>query len=691
MDVTAATGVTNYETLNNTIKYSKTGVVRRVIKAMPLKKLTIKEIYVVDSPQTDPNDDTWRAALIDSFCQAGKTAKTFEVLNKKLQNYNDNLVLFVTQANSAASVYQVLQRAANSPEITSHIDASHIYRSSKTPYDGVMGGNYFVADYWHSKNLDNMLNFAKSSHDIWDQIIVVFDEADHGGEHSVKERLNFICNLEKEITNAIIRVIFVTATISNLSKAILRIGNMDFARFDTGVVHEIINNDVVEHYFAQPHPTYVGASWLMTQPNVWKNLVLTPRKSNESKEDYILSQEREICRNVMSLPSSAKELSLIVTSTRTCDHKRLASKLLYHLGYNVVVELNGTNTKNYDVHYLDNAGEPQKWKIPYTIIDARAQNEDLAEYESHNTNGETVQTLIKTKNDYTLSHILQASLFMRTNEEARIKQYAAPEEFTKLDAIAASMKSQRNSRRPAEYPKQPRVALVAGLMCGRGITIQNPQIDFTCTSFCFTHTRDIAQRGAQNTQRLGRACGNIMEAFARPNRQPILIATEGIMRDAIANEHVLMEKTQSIEDGTRVRLRDIVSQADWERIMKNMKEGLKVHKKGRKYDRANTIDGVSIEALMQYMSNDKLVIGKLVQYLYHYALKNNTSILVEDLKDAIEYKKGLDEFMSNIRSASSINSRYGKIWCVSNSKIHMNDKIVETITKNNVDNGKARA
>ena len=41
-----------------------------------------------------------------------------------------------------------------------------------------------------------------------------------------------------------------------------------------------------------------------------------------------------------------------------------------------------------------------------------------------------------------------------------------------------------------------RVAIVAGNMLGRGITIQNPRIGFVCTGFVLSHTSDNGQRGA---------------------------------------------------------------------------------------------------------------------------------------------------------------------------------------------------
>lgn len=136
----------------------------------------------------------------------------------------------------------------------------------------------------------------------------------------------------------------------------------------------------------------------------------------------------------------------------------------------------------------------------------------------------------------------------------------------------------KSIRRPKDYPVTPRVALIAGHMAGRGITIQNPLIDFTCTSFCFTDTKNLVQRGATNAQRFGRACGMLSDVFSRPGRMPILIATEGILQDAIANEKALFEKASLIENGSFISLKDLISDSEWDSVMKATKIFLNVKK-----------------------------------------------------------------------------------------------------------------
>jgi hypothetical protein len=158
---------------------------------------------------------------------------------------------------------------------------------------------------------------------------------------------------------------------------------------------------------------------------------------------------------------------------------------------------------------------------------------------------------------------------MSTDIEDRIKANVSHEEYIKLSSIASVIDHlDPSQRRPDDFPMIPRVAMVAGHLAGRGITIQNPYIDFTCTSFCFTDTRDIAQRGATNSQRFGRACGMLKEIYTTQDRMPVLISTERIMRDALSNETILKEKAGTIADGTVISLKDLVSKEDWDRVVK---------------------------------------------------------------------------------------------------------------------------
>lgn len=640
---------------------------------MDTKKTIMKRVNNIVGINETINNTTWKAILIDSYCQAGKTKKCFEILNDKMQKIKGNqLVLFVTQANSCTSAIQTIQRAKNSSLINNIIPINNITRSADVSTDGIVNDNYMIVDFWNSRNMNNMLDFVCETRDTFSIITIVIDECEQGYIKGIKERLSFIRQVEKIAHQSSIKVIFVTATIGNLSKSILRIAKDNVAKFKSGIVSDIIYKSVVEHHFAEPHDSYVFASWFNETPDVWNKLIFPKKTSEMSKQDYIQEKEITIMKAIKALPDSAKELTLIVTSTRTDDHKNIA-KRLYRSGYNVTVELNGTNNKNFKVKYVNDSGGISSWNIPYSYIDLKADNGDLKSF--RNSEKKLVKSGITCKEDYSLSHILQAALFMMTDNEKRIKENVSVDEFKRLEAISNAIANLDISlRRPDDYPEIPRIALIAGHLAGRGITIQNPFIDFTCTSFCFTDTRDLMQRGATNTQRFGRACGMLMDTFARSGRKPILIATEGIMRDALANETALKEKAESIKNGSLISLKDLITKEEWDRVIKATKDKLKETQdkvKNKSDPNDKLIDGVSPTALKHYFTSKNLLVGKMIRFLY----QANKSVSFDEFKQGIKYEKNDAQFESNLKNGMSIKSCYGKLWTYETGIIELNPNI----------------
>lgn len=669
--------------MDNTKKYAKKMVVKKVeMNKDKVEDMKVKQIYVYEPKKVSLEDDpnAWRAVLVDSFCQAGKTKKCFEILSSKISvsQAENTLVLFVTQANSVASANQVVQRAMVSDVLRKMIPTENIFRCGDVPLDVAIGGgagdseenddglevgNYMIVDFWNSRNMTVMLDFIRLNRGVFDEVIIVVDECEQGNLKGLKERLSFVRNVEKAASDeSIVKVIFVTATVANLSKGILQIAKQNMVKFQHGVVSEIINKPVVEHQFAQPHETYVGASWFKKNEGVWKKLVFPAKSGEMSNGDYVKVKEAKIMQEVRCLPDEAKELSLVVTSTLTSQHTSLCERM-YRSGYNVTVELNGVNNKNFKVKYVNNSGDISSWDIPYSYVDAKAEKGDLKTY--RNCARKLKKTGISGKEDYTMSHVLQAALFMMTEAEDRIKVNVADDEYVKLDVLINCINNLDVSlRRPDDYPEMPRVAMVAGHLAGRGITIQHPGIDFTCTSFVFSNTKDGVSRGATNTQRFGRACGMLMNAFARVNRKPVLIATEGILQDALANERALREKAEMIENGTLISLKDLVTQEEWLKVMKETKKELQAGGNGekKKHSSGEIVDGVNVEALKHYFKSKNLIIGKMIRFLY----EQNKKVSFDEFKSGIGYTKSDKQFMSNIKNGLCANSCYGKLWiCVS--------------------------
>lgn len=641
--------------LANTQKYAKYGVLKNVEKPANAEHVSIKEIYVVEK-EIDPS--AWRAILVDSFCQFFPS---------------NTLVLFVTQANSLASATQTIQRAKTSPLINTIIPSTNIYRSNKTPNDDINEGNYMIVDFWNARNMGKMLEFVREFNEMFASIIVVVDEADQGHIKGVKERLSFIHNVEKSAPDSIVKVIFVTATVANLSKSILQVAKANVLKFKTGVVSDIIHNAVVEHQFAEPHSTYVGASWFKNTEDVWCRLIFPKKTTNISKEELANLKIKTLMAKVKAMPERAKELSLFVTSTLTCDHLSLAERL-YKSEYNVTVEMNGTNSKNFTTRYVDKYGGISSWDIPYSQIDARADRGDLETY--RNSDKKLICSGILSKEDYSMAHVIQAALFMTTDADERIKANVSAEEYRKLEAInnVIMNKLEKPYRRPDDYPDNPRVALIAGHLAGRGITFQNPDIDFTCTSFCFTDTRDAVQRGATNTQRFGRACGMLMDVFARSDKKPILIATEGIMKSALANEAALKEKAEQIQNGTLFSLKDMVTKDEWDQVIKKTGESIKG---GQSKSTISNTD--EIKKLVDSWWKADSMIGKILKYVY-----GKGAVLENELKQYIESvgSKNPDELYRHL-IRNTKDKQYGLVFmksCVSKiTKIKIRPAAIEYI------------
>lgn len=564
--------------LLNTKKYAKYGIVKQIENPVNIGNLDKKEIYVVNKAE---QVSLWRAILVDGMTQSRKTQKCFEILRNKIELDNNNvLVLFVTQANNSASVEQLIQRAKKSKDINTIIKSDNICRSNEAPVGGILHENKMIVDFWKSSNMSNMIDFAKANHKCFKSIIIVIDECDQGDLNGTKNRLLFIQNIEQVAPESIIKVIFMTATIANLSKNICKIAAYDLKKFKNGVVNEIIYKPVVEHHFVTPHESYIPPSYFQDNPDILRKISFPKRNVDATAEEYKSSNKNIVFKEIKALPESAKELAFICLSSCTEIHSEIAIRLL-NCGFDVSVEMNSTNNKDFKMNFVNKSGEISTWNIPYKKLDDMADNGDLSSFRLNRT---IVESNIFDKNDYSMPHVLQAVLFMMTDIEDRIIENANSEELTKLHAITnAIMNMSRALRRPDDYPQSPKVALVVGHLASRGVTFQDPSIDFTCTSFCFADisgSSTVVQRGAPHAQKFGRACGMLSEAFARPGRKPYLITTEPILRDALANEKVVRQKGDMFPNGTLVCLKDFVPTNEWNSILQSTKQSIRNAKPG---------------------------------------------------------------------------------------------------------------
>ena len=623
------------------------------------------------------------ATLVDGLTQSAKTWKVFDLLKNDLpSDAEGTLVLFVTQANSITSVNQLLSRAQHDAALS----AKFPLMCRATPFSELFAKewdkeesnhNAIVVDFWNTKNTCAMIQTVKTYKKKIQRIIICIDEADQGHKKGLKTRLDFVRKIEKRsrIASAFaqekeLHLIFITATVANLSKNIYALSEEHSVTYRRSpVIQRLIHDKCMQHCFVMPGPQYVGPSWYMNQDaRMWKRLHIEPKNTHQNKDEYNAYYNDCINIQLDRLSQSQKRLTLIVASTNTCDQRRLCEKM-FMLDYNMIVELNSLNNKNYTVFYRSEGAIMKKWTIPFNELERLADTGRLAKVK--NDKRRFVDTGIESSLDLTLSYILQAALFMGTSHEDEIKANVVEKEWLRLYALMNAMTYSVKNTRPLDFPTEtPRVAMIAGHLAGRGVTIQNPFIHFACTSFCFAGKRDVVQRGAQNSQKFGRACGMLSEIFVNKKQTPVLIATPDVVLDAHANEIALRQVSEEKE----VCLKDLISRADWMRAMSISKQKLQTDI--GKIDNGK-IDGVDIAKFKAWLreENCELIIAKMVRFLYTC----DKPLTFYEFKTGIGYKGSDDQFQSNLSNGCGVATSNGKLWIHKNKVITKNPNIVKIL------------
>jgi len=502
------------------------------------------------------------------------------------------------------SASQVISRARSDTELSS-VFGDKIIRSDSLVYrvDSADSSAIFVCDYWNVRNVNRILEFVGSGGRVPKNVIIVIDEADSGGQSGLMNRLGFIKDFEKSIEAKAkqsgasvgfgLGLILVTATVANLCKSI---GGLVCSAGESGgagglfresrVLSRLLYSSEVEYHFVNPVDNYIGPSWFLGNVDRLRVLKFEKRKKEETRDEWIKARDDYIEGVIASMDDADKRLSLVVVSTKKDDQADMTMRLLEKCGYNVVVELNSECVKEYLVYYrstggvgggggdVDELSDIKEWKIPLGRIERLAGRAggELSNWQDTESL-EFIETGIESFDDISLSHILCASLLMKTKDYGR-EMCACDIEWARLNVLNNSV------RRPRDYPISGlRIAIVAGHMASRGNTIQNAMIDFVCTSHCFTDSIDAAQRGAINAQRFGRACGLLLDTYRVRGREPVVIATEQILRDALSNETMLMEESERFargdggsDGGRTICLADFVTSSKWSLCLRRSKK-----------------------------------------------------------------------------------------------------------------------
>lgn len=517
-----------------------------------------------------------RIAIVDGHTQAGKTWKSFEVIKKYHGDagvHGDSICIYITQANSKALATQTVGRALCDDAMRAMFD-DNIYDINDKAGKRTAKKTTFLVGYWDNtrtgRSTIKMLKEGNFKH-----ATLLFDECDAGGMNGVEYKLSFVNDLyavcmSKSVDS--LNLIFVTATIANLCKSFLRLSSKVPTLPEYDCFRKIIDCDEVEHYYVDPPDEYVGPSWFV-ENNIWKKIEFPKKLPDEEARKEVLID------HIIGIDAQKKRLSLVSVTSSCVEQNDIANRLITQCDYNVTLLMNSSgvnntnkNNKDFTILYIsDVSNEVSEWYLPYSAVERAAKAGKLDWVIDSNTAMRKRSGIDRDLSNVTLAHVMQAALFIGTDyTEQLIDMGIVHDEWIKLIAIAGMM------QRPDDYPESPRVAIVSGNMIGRGFTVQNPAIRFVCSSFVFTHTDDGGQRGAQNAQKFGRACGMLKTAYQQI--KPVLLATDRIVMDALLNQAVTSEKGDNIADGEKVSIKSLISEEEWKEYQNNIREKLGIAK-----------------------------------------------------------------------------------------------------------------
>lgn len=651
-----------------------------LLAKLPLaKKVVIKRVLAPEDDIEVSHHVKWFVKYLDAPTQSGKTRRVLDILAEHLEvmrGYGNCLILFVTQASMLSCVNQTMQRIKKHEKLSNHILSDHVLTTNtKIHHEKAdTSDNMVLCGRWHTDSTNMMLSFVKTKGHCFTEVIVVIDECDQGGEGGVKERLRFLDAVQQ--AKKMIRIILVTATTANMSKIVHRLSKANLPFSVDSLSYGIIHKPIVYHEYVQPHDNYVSATWYRDTPGVWRDLVYPKKQNRMSPIDYMDLKDLAVVKALAKAPDASKKLSLICVTTSQDRQRNIALKLLKTTGFNVVVLLNSyNNNKNYTVYYKNEAGAIKSWHIPYEQIDKAANGGKLAKGKVGNS-WKLVNTGINSEYDYTLPHVLCGALCMGTELEERVQSNSLPEEFAKLEMIQKCiMQFDVAMQRPDDYPEIPRIAVVGGSIASRGMTLQDPEVGFTYTLYCFDHTKDDNLQGANNTQRFGRASGALWQVYEK-DEKPIVICSSHILACACSNQEMIAEKAKAFSSGVPLMLAERVTESEYSEKIKQMKKLVQTEDKVK--DKGKTLDGVPLRLLHRWIDpSNKDIVAQMTQFLYHH----EGPITPQQLKAGIGYKKDDKGFKSNIESGCSLNANNGHVWCATTEKIYMNPTIRKYLNK----------
>jgi hypothetical protein len=323
------------------------------------------------------------------------------------------------------------------------------------------------------------------------------------------------------------------------------------------LVHSILEKGIdVDHTWVTPDVSYVSLEWF--RENELVHIVSDPAKPNasdpdslEPEEDIILLRTDAAFDVMRGLSKERQRLMMVSLSFKKDDHTQVAERLLQEDISDLVICLNSQNNKNYMVH-----SRRGTWAIPNKQLADAADRGAFRLY--MNDMGEMHDTGFESYYDIALSHILLVATTRPCDLPALLSGIEDVTTRYQIRTLSQWFMANKNPYMPSSGPM--RVAIVGGNMLNRGITIQDARVGFVCTSFIFMDGPTRGDGGANHTQKVGRALGNLLPVFMEAmhaGHPPLLVISAGMYESALANER-LTRRHGMRTHGTSIQIGDYI-------------------------------------------------------------------------------------------------------------------------------------
>ena len=233
------------------------------------------------------------------------------------------------------------------------------------------------------------------------------------------------------------------------------------------------------------------------------------------------------------------------------------------------------------------------------------------------------------------------------------------------------------------------VTIGKDLIC-RGISYvgENQTEPITATTMFYKPGSTMHAVGMSQT--IGRITGCAMPSLKRRLYAPQKVYDDYIKYNKNQEQFIKEIEKSSEETITKDIIEELVFNK-YNRNIDRMKLDLKMNMKGdlensdkseyseysessESENPSNEIDGVNLVKLNKWMVSETLV-GRMINYLY----ESDKMITLKELKDGIDFKESDKKFEYNIVNGRGVKSQYGKLWCIRNDKIKLNENIKEYI------------